>query len=105
MNPADVYSRARVTDNYLWQIVRKLQGYRYAAPHVNANEGITVVRVVIARDGRLLDVTVTRSSGYPEFDRGVIAGVRSGSPYTPLPADIHGNSASFDLPLISTRLP
>jgi TonB family protein len=105
VNPADVYSRARVTDNYLWQIVRKLQGYRYQAPHVNANEGVTVVRVVIARDGRLLDVVVTRSSGYPEFDQGVIAGVRSGSPYTPLPPDIHGNSASFDLPLTSTRRP
>ena len=103
MNPADSYSRARVSDNYLWQVVSKLRGYRYEAPHVTASEGITVVRVVIARDGRLLHVEVTRSSGYPEFDSGVIAGVRSGSPYAPLPSNIHGDRAPFDLPLISRR--
>jgi protein TonB len=102
VNPADTYNRARVADNYLWQVVRKLIGYRYEA-HVTARQGLTVVRVVIARDGRLLDVQVTRSSGYPEFDRGVVAGVRAGSPYTPLPPEIHGDSAAFDLPLVSVN--
>lgn len=102
VNPADTYSKARAADNYLWQVVRRLQGYRYTA-NVNATQGITVVRVVIARDGRLLNVTVSRSSGIPEFDQGVLAGVRSGSPYAPLPPDIRGDSATFDLPLVSTR--
>jgi TonB family protein len=102
VNPADTYSKARAADNYLWQVVRRLQGYRYQA-NVNATQGITVVRVVIARDGRLLNVTVSRSSGIPEFDQGVLAGVRSGSPYAPLPPDIKGDSATFDLPLVSTR--
>lgn len=100
VNPADAYNRARVADNYLWQVARKLEGYRYEA-HVAARQGITVVRIVIARDGRLLDVSVARSSGYPEFDRGVIAGVRAGSPYTPLPPEIQGDSATFNLPLVS----
>jgi TonB family protein len=102
VNPADTYNKARAADNYLWQVVRRLQGYRYQA-NVNATQGITVVRVVIARDGRLLNVTVARSSGIPEFDQGVLAGVRSGSPYAPLPPDIRGDSATFDLPLVSTR--
>jgi TonB family protein len=102
VNPADTYNRARVADNYLWQVVRKLIGYRYEA-HVTARQGLTVVRVVIARDGRLLDVEVAQSSGYPEFDRGVIAGVRAGSPYTPLPPEIHGDSATFNLPLVSVN--
>jgi protein TonB len=102
VNPADTYSKARAADNYLWQVVRRLQGYRYTA-NVSATQGITVVRVVIARDGRLLGVSVTRSSGVPEFDQGVLAGVRSGSPYAPLPPDIKGDSATFDLPLVSTR--
>lgn len=102
VNPADTYNRARVADNYLWQVVRKLQGYRYEA-HVNASYGTTVVRVTIARDGRLLQVDVAQSSGYPEFDRGVIAGVRAGSPYAPLPDDIHGDSATFTLPLVSVN--
>lgn len=102
VNPADTYSKARAADNYLWQVVRRLQGYRYQA-NVSATQGITVVRVVIARDGRLLNVTVSRSSGVPEFDQGVLAGVRSGSPYAPLPPDIRGDSATFDLPLVSSR--
>ena len=59
--------------------------------------------LVIARDGRLLDVKVTRSSGYPEFDNGVLQGVRSGSPYAPLPPEIKGDSAAFDLPLVSVN--
>ena len=29
VNPADTYSKARAADNYLWQVVRRLQGYRY----------------------------------------------------------------------------
>ena len=100
VNPADAYSRARVSDNYLWQVVRKLQGYRYMA-NTNVRQGTTVVRVVIARDGRLLDVTIAQSSGVPEFDRGVLAGVRDGSPYAPLPDEIKGASATFTLPLVS----
>jgi protein TonB len=100
VNPADVYNRARVSDNYLWQVVRKLQGYRYQAKNA-VNEAVTVVRITIARDGRLLDAEISRSSGFPEMDRGVLAGVRAGSPYTPLPPDIQGSSATFTLPLVS----
>ncbi len=100
MNPAGAYNHARVADNYLWQVARKLVGYQYEA-NVSVSRGTTVVRVVIARNGRLLDVSIARSSGVPEFDRGVLAGVRAGSPYAPLPDDIKGASATFDLPLVS----
>ncbi len=102
VNPADAYNRARAADNYLWQVAMKLQGYRYQA-NTNASRGTTVVRVTIARNGRLVAVEVIRSSGVPEFDQGVLAGVRAGSPYSPLPADIQGESASFNLPLISVN--
>ena len=102
VNPADTYNRARVADNYLWQVVGKLAGYRYQA-NVKATEGTTVIRIDIARNGRLLDVAVVRSSGVPAFDQGVLAGVRAGSPYAPLPPEIHGEHASFTLPLVSVR--
>jgi TonB family protein len=100
VNPADTYNRALASDNYLWEIARRLAGYRYQA-NVAVTQGVTVVRVVIARDGRLLDVSVVRSSGYAELDRGVVAGIRKGAPYSPLPPEIRGASASFDLPLVS----
>ena len=102
VNPADTYNKARAGDNYLWEIVRKLQGYEYFA-NVHASEDrVTVLSVTIARDGRLLNVVVIGSSGYAEMDRGVVAGVRQGSPYTPLPDSIQGASATFRLPLVST---
>ncbi len=101
VNPADTFARARLADNYLWQIARKIVGYQYQA-NTNVRQGTTVVRIVVARDGRLLNVEIVRSSGVPEFDRGVLAGVRAGAPYTPLPPEIKGESASFDLPLVST---
>ncbi len=102
VNPADAYAKARLADNYLWQIARKIVGYTYQA-NTNVRQGTSVVRIVIARDGRLVGAEIVRSSGVPEFDRGVLAGVRAGAPYTPLPPEIKGESASFDLPLISTN--
>jgi protein TonB len=100
VNPADEHNRATAEQNYLWEVVRKLRGYRYHA-NVQMVEGLTVVQVVIARDGRLLSAQVVRSSGTPAMDEGVLAGVRQGSPYTPLPSEINGPSASFRLPLVS----
>lgn len=103
VNPADAYSRAKVGDNYRWQVLSKIVGYRYESTRTTARQGVTVVQIVIARDGRLLSATVVRSSGEPEFDNGVLAGVRAGAPYTPLPPEIKGASAAFDFPLVSIR--
>lgn len=102
VNPADVRNRALMSDNYLWQVARKLSGYRY---HANAPGGeiLTVVRITIARDGRLLAIDIAQSSGFPTIDAGVLAGVRAGSPYAPLPPDIKGASATFTLPLVSVQ--
>lgn len=102
VNPADTYARARVADNYLSEVLRKIVGYRYQS-NTQRRQGVTVVRIVIARDGRLLSATVISSSGEPEFDAGVLAGVRAGAPYSPLPDNIKGASAPFDLPLVSIR--
>jgi protein TonB len=38
------------------------------------------------------------------MDQGVLAGVRAGAPYAPLPPDIKGDSATFTLPLVSTTM-
>jgi protein TonB len=102
VNPADVYNRARLADNYRWQIVRKLEGRRITGALPTPAAGI-VVRVLLARDGRLLNVVVAQSSGFPDVDRGVLEAVRWGSPYEPLPADIKGNTASFDVPLVASH--
>jgi TonB family protein len=100
VNPAAEHARATAEQNYLWQVVSKLRGYRYHAD-VPVKEGLTVVQVIIARDGRLLDAQVVSSSGIPAMDQGVLAGIRQGSPYAPLPASVSGPSARFRLPLVS----
>ncbi len=100
VNPAAEHARATAEQNYLWQVVSKLRGYRYHAD-VPVKEGLTVVMVTIARDGRLLDAQVVRSSGVSAMDQGVLAGIRQGSPYAPLPASVSGSSARFRLPLVS----
>jgi len=102
VNPSDTYARAKVADNYLSEVLRKIVGYRYTS-NTQRRQGVTVVRIVIARDGRLLGATVISSSGEPEFDEGVLAGIRAGAPYSPLPDNIKGASAPFDLPLVSVR--
>jgi TonB family protein len=105
VNPADTYARARVQDNYLWQVISRLSGYQFDTdPNVPRRSNL-VVRIVIARDGRLLDVTVARSSGYAQVDQGAIAGLKSGSPYAPLPDNIKGDSATFTLPLVAFTYP
>ncbi len=65
VNPADTYNKARAADNYLWEVVRKLQGYRFQA-NVQAPEGVTVLSVTIARDGRLLNAVVTARAAFPK---------------------------------------
>ena len=61
--------------------------------------GTVLTRVTIARDGRLLDVAIERSSGLPSLDSGVIETIRRASPYPPLPADITGDRHTFQLPV------
>jgi TonB family protein len=74
----------------------------WLAVAINALVAIAEYRA-IARNGRLIDVAVARSSGFPVLDQGVVAGVRAGSPYAPLPPEIHGDRATFTLPLVSMR--
>ncbi len=97
---AEAFLRARAADEYLQRIVHRLEGYSYQGIAL-ANRGVTVVRLVIARDGKLLEASIHKSSGVPEFDRGVLAGVRASAPFAPLPPDIRGATATFDLPLAS----
>jgi TonB family protein len=90
-----------VHDSYVWSIARKLRGYRYRAD-LPQKEGVTVVQMLIARDGRLLDVWVIRSSGQPEMDKSVLIAARQSAPYAPLQPEIPETTATFKLQLIST---
>lgn len=99
VNPADVRNRALASDNYIWQNARKLSFY-IDEP---VREYYITLRLVIARDGRLLAADVAQSSGTPSIDQAILAGARRNSPYLPLPAEIGGDRATFLVPLSTLR--
>jgi len=74
---------------YFRGIERKVEPYwRDAFPRwaiAEGRGGLVTVTMVIKKDGSLASVTVTRSSGIPEFDRNVVAAVRQAAPFGPLP--------------------
>jgi len=56
---------------------------------VGVKDNISVIASIkIARDGRLLDVTVEESSGNRAFDDSLVKAVRKAAPFPPLPADL-----------------
>ncbi|CAN5534807.1 hypothetical protein BH10PSE6_BH10PSE6_15020 [soil metagenome] len=96
VNPADVRNRNLASDNYLIQFNRKLRTYRFDSGGIEAH---AQVRVVIARDGQLLEAALVRSSGYDFIDRGMLTALRNSSPYPPLPPEMGVDSATFILPV------
>jgi len=61
----------------LWSFPRKLQ--------VMMEQGDVLVRFNIQADGRVTDLRVTKPSGYPGFDRLVMAAIRKAAPFGPIP--------------------
>lgn len=99
-NPASQYGQRKAEDDYLWLVMRKLSQYRYyPKSNVVSEEGVVVMRITVARDGRLLDVALARSSGYPNLDSGVMDTLRQAAPFARLPADIPGDRHTFILPV------
>jgi protein TonB len=90
----------KAQEDYLWQVIRKLSQYRYTSTSRNDPErGLVVTRVTLARDGRLLDVSLAKSSGSTNLDRGIMEAIRRAAPFAPLPADIARDPYVFILPV------
>lgn len=63
-----------------WQPPRKSQSKR------------VVVLFTVAKDGRLLNMRVNRSSGEPDADNAAISAVQLSAPFRPLPSEFSGGS-------------
>ena len=61
----------------------------------NSDEGLVVALVTIARDGRLLDAAISRSSGSKTLDKATLDVIHSAGPYAPLPNDVLGDRHTF----------
>jgi len=102
VNPADAGSQTRAKDAYLWQVIRKFS--QYLPDLRDKNEGGTVIlRFVIARDGRLLEASIAKSSGVVALDKGLLDSLRAASPYPPLPPEIPGSQVVFVQPIGAAR--
>jgi TonB family protein len=98
-NPAAAYSHARVHDDYLIGIARRMSQYRFVPKSMNGlnAQGVVVLSLVVARDGKLLNSAIAKSSGNPPMDMAVLETAQKAAPYGPLPPEISGNSATFML--------
>lgn len=99
VNPSEAYGQRRQEDQYLWYVAQKLSQHQQFIRNATAEAGTVVLRITIARDGRLMDVGLSRSSGSPTLDNFTLNMVRSAAPYSPLPDDITGSQHTFILPL------
>jgi TonB family protein len=104
VNPADRYNQNNIVEQYLWSVARKISQYRYHSNQAN-EQGTVVLRVVIRRDGHLLDVSIARSSGIVNLDRGLVEAARAASPYAALPTSLQGPQITFTLPFASVYRP
>jgi TonB family protein len=93
-NPAASSASTRAKNAYLAGALRKFSQY---LPNLREkNEGGTVtLRFVIARDGRLIDAVILKSSGVPALDKGLLEALRAASPYGQMPAEIGENQVIF----------
>ena len=62
-----------------------------------------MVRIVIARDGRLLESGIAKSSGILPLDKGMLEALRAAAPYPPLPAELPGDHFVFTQPITARR--
>jgi len=93
--------QGRQRNDYLSRVARQIAQYRaYPAGASNNNQGGRVVmRVTVARDGRVLDVRVGTSSGWPAIDAAELETIRRAAPFPPLPSEMPGDPVVLVLPV------
>ncbi len=101
LKPSPLHSSTDVTvgnaADYYTQMTRRLGQYRYYPKSAldAQQEGRVVVRILIGRDGRLIDAQVEQSSGWPAIDAAEVDTVRRAAPFPPFPLGMAGETATF----------
>jgi len=88
-------------DAFLSRLLSQLNRFKHYPPEADRRkqEGRVLVRFTIARDGRILDPAIARSSGYPLLDAAALRMLRDGSPVPPLPRWYAGDRATLTMPV------
>jgi protein TonB len=82
-------------------LVRHLERHKRYPPEAQRarQEGITYVRFIMSRDGRVLVATIERSAGVSLLDREGLELLRRAEPLPPLPADQPGETMTLVVPI------
>ena len=69
------------------------------SPREARRKGVSLVSIVIDRQGRVLSVNLQQGSGVNLFDREALATIRRADPLPPLPAEMRGETLALTLPV------
>lgn len=88
-------------NDYLSRVARQIERFREypAIARQNGQQGRVVMRVTITRDGRLLDASVDRSSGWPVIDSAELATIRRSGKFPEVPGSMPGDPIVLILPV------
>ena len=78
---------------YMKELQRRIK-MNWDPPKGNESKRV-ILLFTIARDGRLLNIKVHRSSGLPAADKAAMDAVKLTAPFRPLPAEFKGNSVDI----------
>lgn len=87
--PPSVNARAaEEMEQYRRYLEREIQQRWFIPPEAHLLPGPTTVIVIfeVARDGKLLQIQLKQSSGFPALDRAALNAVRLAAPFRPLPS-------------------
>lgn len=83
---------------YYFEMVTRINERWWQRPEADDSRvGMVMVMIVVARDGKVVNCQLMRSSGRRSYDEAVVAAVQAASPLLPLPATFEGDF--FQAPL------
>jgi protein TonB len=87
--------------DYVLQVVRKLSQTRFYAvsPSAQNGHGVVIARLTVARDGGLIDLSLSKRSGSAGVDGSVLEAIRTAAPFAPLPKSFAENRFTFIVPI------
>ncbi|WP_185266863.1 energy transducer TonB family protein [Halopseudomonas xiamenensis] len=95
------FSQQQVIDaQQQWQQILHAHLERHKrSPRETRRKGVSLVSIVIDRQGQVLSVNLKQGSGVNLFDREALATIRRADPLPPLPAEMRGETLALTLPV------
>jgi protein TonB len=94
-------NQQQALQDYVLQVVRKLSQSRFyaASPSVQNGHGVVIARLTVARDGGLIDLSLSKQSGSAGVDGSLLDAIRRAAPFAPLPKSFTDNRFTFIVPI------